>query len=637
MKSLLFILCVFFLPRFAFSDEIINLGKITTVISNNFSQNHFSSEAIQSSSATTLTEFLAEKNCLALNTGGIGSQASISIRGYAGFCIKVYVDGILANDPNTGEFDWNSLSLDSIESITIHDTPLIGQEQFSGSTISITTKAYSDQKISFAWETLSYASNPFDTQHITFTLQDVFAQTPFKLSLSSTQADNRFLDFSNAITENNKYESYNGFLNWNKYFSTHSIGGSHQVSFGNLQVPASQNYNLLKNFSTNQSLFGTLFFTSGITKFSLNYNCDSLRFSEQNNSLNATDNLFHLAGIQIDHSFPPLTCKTLQLEPVLSLKASYTYANFLLTNSQKYSPTRLSLYPSFSFLLKKGYVKFETLVGYLFLTDTIFHNHNSHHSVNAAFTLSYKKWLSFSATTQNAQPTFNQLYWNYAQLVSNDLTISEHGNPDLKAEKGYSLRLRLRNEFLKTNTEQARIFSYIPLEFSFGFSYYENKIRWISDYYKDHETISLFPSNMSSAFYFDGTLASKKQFLIGKHAYFGYDIQCSITKTFLLDEKYYGNQIMWVPLFLSCSSIKIGYKKAEIKVGYDFTSKRYVSNYNETYYAPIHLLSCQLSFIQSDKLRFIFTGKNLLDWRYVYHDTYSAPSRSFSIKIKATL
>ena len=60
-----------------------------------------------------------------------------------------------------------------------------------------------------------------------------------------------------------------------------------------------------------------------------------------------------------------------------------------------------------SFLLKKGYVKFETLVGYLFLTDTIFHNHNSHHSVNAAFTLSYKKWLSFSAPND---PVLEKIY-----------------------------------------------------------------------------------------------------------------------------------------------------------------------------------------------------------------------------------
>lgn len=640
MKIRIFILCVFFMPYLVFTDEAINLGKITTIISNNSSSNHFSSQEIQASAATSIAEFLAEHNCLSLNTGGIGSQTNISIRGYAGFCIKVYIDGILANDPNTGEFDWNSISLDSIETITIHDTPLVGQEQFSGSTISITTKAYSEQKILFSWESLSYESNPFDAQFITFTLKDVVGQIPFKLSFSSTQADNRYFDFNNTVTENNNYESYNGFLNWNKYFSSHSIGGSHQVSFGNLQVPSSQNYNVLKNFTTNQSLFGTLFFPAGITKFYLNYSYDSLIYREPTASLNSTDNLFHVAGIQIDHSFMPFVCKKMEFEPVLSLKTTYTNADFLLEGYQEYSPDRFSVYPSISLLMKKGYWKIESLLGFLFMKDAILNSEKCYFNTNAAFVLQYKKWFSFSATTQNAQPTFNQLYWNYSflgQLPVGNISVSEHGNPNLKAEKGYSLRIRLKNDFVKNDNSRNDNLAFIPLEFSLGCSYYENKIRWISDYYEGNETITLFPSNMSSAYYFDGTVSTNKQFAFGQHAYFGYDIQCSFTRTFLLDEKYYGNQIMWVPFLTVCSKLQIGYKKTELKVGYDYTSKRYVSNYNSTYYNPIHFVSCQFTYKHSNKLSFIVIGKNLLDWRYVYHDTYAAPSRSFSIKVKAML
>ena len=37
-----------------------------------------------------------------------------------------------------------------------------------------------------------------------------------------------------------------------------------------------------------------------------------------------------------------------------------------------------------------------------------------------------------------------------------------------------------------------------------------------------------------------------------------------------------------------------------------------------------------------ENLTFLLSGENLLDQRYFYHDNYSAPSRSYSIKIKYT-
>ena len=66
-----------------------------------------------------------------------------------------------------------------------------------------------------------------------------------------------------------------------------------------------------------------------------------------------------------------------------------------------------------------------------------------------------------------------------------------------------------------------------------------------------------------------------------------------------------------------------------IKLGYG-------TDYNTTYYAPIHLVRCSLSYQYSQNLSFTMEGNNLLDQRYLYHDGYWGPSRSYTVKIKAT-
>ena len=87
------------LGSMASAQSIIDLGTITTVLDAATLERSFSSQDIAASNAATLTDFLADNNCLVLHTGGTGSTANVSIGGYAGACIKVYVDGVLANDP----------------------------------------------------------------------------------------------------------------------------------------------------------------------------------------------------------------------------------------------------------------------------------------------------------------------------------------------------------------------------------------------------------------------------------------------------------------------------------------------------------------------------------------------------------
>ena len=85
------------------------------------SERNFDSEAVQLSKSQNIQDFLEEKGFLVMTTGGTGSKSELSYKGYTSFCIKVYVNGVLANNPTTGEFDWNSIDVNSIESIEIDE------------------------------------------------------------------------------------------------------------------------------------------------------------------------------------------------------------------------------------------------------------------------------------------------------------------------------------------------------------------------------------------------------------------------------------------------------------------------------------------------------------------------------------
>ena len=97
-----------------------------------------------------------------MTSGGAGSASQLSYKGYTSFCIKVYVDGILANNSTAGEFDWNSIDINTIEKIEIEDTPALSDTEFAGCIVRITTKNFQD-KLIIDTGVSSYQKNLFDT------------------------------------------------------------------------------------------------------------------------------------------------------------------------------------------------------------------------------------------------------------------------------------------------------------------------------------------------------------------------------------------------------------------------------------------------------------------------------------------
>lgn len=647
----------------ALPQDQIDLGTVVTVLDGAVFERRFTQEDIAASTAISLGEFLSDNNCLVLATGGTGAATTVSIRGYAGATIKVYVDGVLANNPSTGEFDWNSLALESIESITIQDTPILGQEEFAGTIIAISTKSFSARKTSLTFSSRSYETNPFDTNHFGLTLQDVVAGTAVRLSTGGTTAANRFRQVDGSVREGNGYQAANGVIGWSRFVGSHSVGGSHSISYNRLQLPPSLSASGVQtDLLTAHSLFGDLLLPFGHAKMQFSYNLNDLKYGEEadgtassgNSSAQNTDNRFHHLSLQLDYTTPyhapnpdspAFLNGLLNSQPSFSLKGGAILSDFSSGGAAITSPSRYSLYPSFSLVLFRGQpLQVQPMAGYLLTWDrpdtasgqeTVFH-----HSFNGALAINFLN-LTLSVSTQNTLPTFNQLYWNYATLTSavdsgGGGNLDYHGNPDLQPESGYSLRLKFSTHVAGPDGESAVSLGPIPLTASIGFSYYQNKIVWVRGRYEGLPFTTMHTANSGAAYYFDGTLQSQKTFALTKDWRLGYSLQVAVTKTFLLDEAYYGNQIMWVPLVLANCAVEAGYKDWRLHVGYDFTSRRYTSNYNTSYYAPIHLLSCALAWQYSENLAFTLEGSNLLGQKYLFHDNYSGPSRSYTVKVKAS-
>ena len=659
----------FFQPlavRLPLVAQSLDLGTVTTILDGANLEQYFSQEDIAASNASSLVDFLGKNSCLVMSTGGTGSQTNISIGGYAGACIKVYVDGVLANNPNTGEFDWNTLALESISSITIHNTPILGQEEFAGTTISISTKSFSDRKISTSFSTTSYETNTFDTNQYSIQLQDVVAGTALKVSLAGTTAANRYRLVNGQTQEGNGYQSASGLVGWNRFVGSHTIGGSHNLSYNRLQVPASRSpAGLQTNLSTGHTIFGELFSPVGRTLVQFHYKLDSLTYQEANKTSINTNNAFHNLTLQLDYIAPTspwhderpwILNQLANSQPSFSLKGGAILSNFSSAQTSVVNPSRYSFYPSLTAIFGKGQlVQIQPMAGYFMAWDTTAGQGKQeivfHHNFNGALAINLA-YFTLSFSTQNVLPTFNQLYWNYAGLVtalettgtsstgtgtSGGGQLIDHGNPHLKPESGYSIRLKFASAILNQDVEnQPRLFKLVPVTASLGFSYYQDKIRWVSGNYQDLSYSTLHTGNAGSAYYFDATLNSQNSYKVGSHWQLGYKLNLAVTRTFLLDKEYYGKQIMWVPLVLANLGLEAGYKQIGLQVNYDFTSKRYTSNYNTTYYSPIHLLSCGVSWKYSENLAFTVEGSNLLNQKYLYHDNYSGPSRSYSVKIKAT-
>lgn len=543
----------------------------------------FDSQKINESKSLSVQEFLESKGFLVMTSGGAGSASQLSYKGYTSFCIKVYVDGILANNSTAGEFDWNSIDINTIEKIEIEDTPALSDTEFAGCIVRITTKNFQDTLI-IDTGVSSYQKKLFDTWYAKAFYAKSFEKFKFNLGTSLLSAENEFEKPSNLGTNLDNFSRQgNAHFGWNVRLSDNtSLSGKNSF-----------NYNNLKTYNSGSSL------NNGIETDISTFN--NVKFSYQSLTVKSdTDFLFNFANVEYINS--RLTSnidntgffKTGISENIKWLCDFTAAINFEWLS---YNPSSNRITANLGAGKKFQIGKFSIEPQ---LATLIWFNQNFGIRLLPRLTMSFEG-LSLSFFRECTLPTFNQLYWPKTSYAS--------GNPTLNSEDGWSAFLGFKRDDF-------------PLWAQYKFSYYGNKICWTSQNGK------LIPANSADGIYNVVTLGIEQNFFdsilkVSLDATYTSARLCSTFK-----------QIMWVPEWQAHAGICINVWRIIFNADYSFTGRRWASNENVFFYPEFHLLDITLTARCTDSVQAYLKVNNLLDQKIAWHDSYYIPSRKFTIGIK---
>lgn len=543
----------------------------------------FDSQKINESKSLSVQEFLESKGFLVMTSGGAGSASQLSYKGYTSFCIKVYVDGILANNSTAGEFDWNSIDINTIEKIEIEDTPALSDTEFAGCIVRITTKNFQD-KLIIDTGVSSYQKNLFDTWYAKAFYAKSFEKFKFNLGTSLLSAENEFEKTSNLGTNLDNFSRQgNAHFGWNVRLSDNtSLSGKNSF-----------NYNNLKTYNSGSSL------NNGIETDISTLN--NVKFSYQSSTVKSdTDFLFNFANVEYINSRSTLNIdntgffKTGISENIKWLCDFTAAINFEWLS---YNPSSNRITANLGAGKKFQIGKFSIEPQ---LATLIWFNQNFGIRLLPRLTMSFEG-LSLSFFRECTLPTFNQLYWPKTSYAS--------GNPTLNSEDGWSAFLGFKRDDF-------------PLWAQYKFSYYGNKICWTSQNGK------LIPANSADGIYNVVTLGIEQNFFdsilkVSLDATYTSARLCSTFK-----------QIMWVPEWQAHAGICINVWRIIFNADYSFTGRRWASNENVFFYPEFHLLDITLTARCTDSVQAYLKVNNLLDQKIAWHDSYYIPSRKFTIGIK---
>lgn len=543
----------------------------------------FDSQKINESKSLSVQEFLESKGFLVMTSGGAGSASQLSYKGYTSFCIKVYVDGILANNSTAGEFDWNSIDINTIEKIEIEDTPALFDTEFAGCIVRITTKNFQD-KLIIDTGVSSYQKNLFDTWYAKAFYAKSFEKFKFNLGTSLLSAENEFEKPSNLGTNLDNFSRQgNAHFGWNVRLSDNtSLSGKNSF-----------NYNNLKTYNSGSSL------NNGIETDISTLN--NVKFSYQSLTVKSdTDFLFNFANVEYINSRSTSNIdntgffKTGISENIKWLCDFTAAINFEWLS---YNPSSNRITANLGAGKKFQIGKFSIEPQ---LATLIWFNQNFGIRLLPRLTMSFEG-LSLSFFRECTLPTFNQLYWPKTSYAS--------GNPTLNSEDGWSVFLGFKRDDF-------------PLWAQYKFSYYGNKICWTSQNGK------LIPANSADGIYNVVTLGIEQNFFdsilkVSLDATYTSARLCSTFK-----------QIMWVPEWQAHAGICINVWRIIFNADYSFTGRRWASNENVFFYPEFHLLDITLTARCTDSVQAYLKVNNLLDQKIAWHDSYYIPSRKFTIGIK---
>ncbi|MCQ2585151.1 MAG: hypothetical protein MJ185_06125 [Treponema sp.] len=554
------------------------------------------------------------------------SNQELTFHGFWNSSIKVYVNGILMNDPNTGKFDFSALDINSVRSIKINPVSTDGAVSVYIETL---YADYTKTTFSLGGFSKSYFSfhniSPNDSWrcHGAINLPVIFkdgSSLILQENLSAGYDANHYGFLSNESSYepsfSDSYKSwkwrYGGYeqkLVNNSFSSVYSSSKIPGATFGitnfiswnkqNCGITSGKYYSSEKEEDINATLAFPVFLPSKDFRIKLipSYKISNLDYKKDSRYSQVHD-LYRI------HSF--------------SLSEDCTIKNYYSVNSKMnydFSKSNRLL----SFFLNPGFSA--NVSGFdltLNIPFNLFYTEGSgmkaagprfdflyFAEIRKAFNIKENENISLfiNASRNVTNPVFQQLYYDGG---------GGSGNPDLKTESSFS--------FYTGGSWNGKT----ELSIKPFLIFYKDKIGWVAgnggNWRPENNGSS---TNYGFDFSFDS--ASFCDFIRFKSNY----TLCHAVLT--TNESVYGKQIMYTPVHALNSVLEFNpLELLKVSFIYNFTSKKYTSNANTDFVPAQHYVDAKIDF-KIKRAGLYLLWKNLLDFKYTEVSNYPGPGASVTL------
>jgi iron complex outermembrane receptor protein len=409
---------------------VVNLNAFSLSISKvtDFSKGYSTiliSDSLAKRNIRSLTDILKFNSFIYFKENGLGMVSSPSFRGTSASHTAVIWNGININSQLNGQVDFNAISANSYDNITVRSGG--GGVLFGSGAIGGTI--HLDNLIQFSdYETHELLANygSFNTQHINYDYKKSSDKSFVNIGLGYNSSDNdfKYLD-SNLINENGSYLNYNFDVNYG-----YKINEKHQLKIYSNTFFADRNLSRTLNAPSNDSYedinsknlleWNFALSSKEIITTRISYIFEKFKYfdNNQNKAIFSDGNTQRKIG-QIDYNNS--ISKKLKLNAILGFESVFATGSSFGSNTRNIFSSVLSLNHQLTKKLSYG-AQLRQDVQNDFESPFLYSL-----GIEQKFNQNYT--LSFNTSKNFRIPTFNDLYWQPG------------GNINLKPEESYQFEI----------------------------------------------------------------------------------------------------------------------------------------------------------------------------------------------------
>lgn len=549
-----------------------------------------------------------------------GTDNELTFHGYWNSSIKVYVNGVLMNDPNTGKFDFGMLDMQTVKSVRIDPASTDGAVSVYIRTFSAD---YTKPSARASLSAKSYIGSAFDSPAaaagFSFPLlfdsgSALFVQEDVSVSRRKNHFGYRSADatyrpgFADSYSGYEKtYSGYEQFLVNNSLFASYSdarfpgasFGISSYVSYSDDGCGAESGYYFSekeqKSLVSSLALPVFLPFENLTLNILPSYTYSKLDYTESGRfSFLENEYAVHCCSLQSD----VLAWNFLRLRA----SASYSVSDEQMKSSARSEDFSHSLFtcvasPSVQLSLLGCSVSLALPVSYFHPSRSL--------ELLYSLTVSrrFSEWEIFAHASRNVtNPVFQQLYYSGAGGT---------GNPDLRPESALSFYAgaQYRSAF------SAGIKPFLIL--------YRDKIGWTSS------GGIWSPENVGSSVNWGADVSVSTEQLF---SFFTLKAQYTLCRAVLDSGEYNGNQIMCTPVHTLSALLEVPLPKRFLwSASFRCTSRKYTDNANRASVPAFFEADTGLKW-KNGALEFSLDWNNIFDFQYCHADGYPSPGTSVTAR-----